>query len=86
MLAPDNPDSPYNNLAGAGAPSGSVRGPLVTQLAEGTYEGPVNEDGRRHGIGKCAWVDGSYYEGDWALGVRHGNGIYKNADGAKYEG
>ena len=51
------------------------------------YEGEI-VDSKRHGIGFCRWKDNSSYIGDWAFGVRHGNGVFKtDGDNAMtYEG
>jgi hypothetical protein len=40
----------------------------------------------RVGVGSCKWADNSSYQGDWAQGKRHGNGIFITAEGHKYEG
>ena len=38
------------------------------------YEGEKNDEGLPHGFGKIDYVDGSYYEGEWQNGYRHGKG------------
>jgi hypothetical protein len=47
-----------------------------------TYEGEKDEYGRRHGRGKMTFPDGSWYDGDWDCGLRHGVGewhsVYKD--------
>jgi hypothetical protein len=50
------------------------------------YEGAVNENGDKHGVGKCFYVDGSIYDGAWDCGQRHGNGVYTKPDGEVYKG
>ncbi|KAL0211218.1 hypothetical protein P9112_009516 [Eukaryota sp. TZLM1-RC] len=42
----------------------------------GTYEGERNEDGARHGQGKCEYANGDKYEGTYDSGVRSGEGTY----------
>ena len=60
ILAPTNPDSPYNNMSGMGLPVDCLRPPSITQTDPGYYEGPF-EDEMRHGVGTCTWFDGSSY-------------------------
>lgn len=38
------------------------------------YEGETDKFGRRHGRGKMTYQDGSWYDGDWDCGLRHGVG------------
>lgn len=38
----------------------------------------------RHG--RCVYVDGSEYLGDWSQDQRHGWGVFHTADGQQYEG
>ncbi len=33
-------------------------------------------DGKRHGNGKCKYVSGGRYTGEWVNGKRQGKGIY----------
>eukprot|EP00212_Chloropicon_laureae_P005844 CAMPEP_0197496724 /NCGR_PEP_ID=MMETSP1311-20131121/46610_1 /TAXON_ID=464262 /ORGANISM="Genus nov. species nov., Strain RCC856" /LENGTH=50 /DNA_ID=CAMNT_0043042327 /DNA_START=140 /DNA_END=289 /DNA_ORIENTATION=+ len=37
------------------------------------YCGAVDND-LPHGYGKYEWSDGSFYEGEWSEGVKHGTG------------
>jgi len=37
---------------------------MQLQIDRGMYEGPL-ENNMRHGNGKCTWVDGTTYEGNW---------------------
>jgi len=39
--------------------------PTLSREDKGNYEGEVDKDGRRIGVGKCSWGDKSYYNGDW---------------------
>ena len=50
-----------------------------TDPCEG-YLGGRDEYGRRHGVGKICWSDGSSYEGEWLHNLRHGNGVFKTSD------
>lgn len=53
---------------------------------DGEYEGNKNELGERHGKGKCVWVDGTVYEGEWLNNKKHGYGELKRNDGFLYRG
>jgi len=64
MMDPQNPDSPYNNMAGSCFGVGVLRVTPVTQTDPGVYEGSIVDD-KRHGIGTCTWADGSTHTGDW---------------------
>ena len=50
------------------------------------YEGEMNAEGFRHGMGKFTWPDGSFYEGGWSKGEQNGLGKYKAVDGTTNEG
>ncbi|KAK1747973.1 phosphatidylinositol-4-phosphate 5-kinase-related protein [Skeletonema marinoi] len=54
----------------------------------GTYEGDsLDEDGERQGTGKMTYSSGNTYEGPFLNNKYHGEtGIYKWADGDKFEG
>ncbi len=43
----------------------------------GEYEGDRNEFEERHGKGKTKLPNGDTYEGEYAHGKRHGQGVYK---------
>ena len=47
----------------------------------GIYDGCINKNQKRNGLGKCRWQDGSHYEGDWIDGFRCGNGVIFEMDG-----
>ena len=68
-MAHDHAHSPYN--------CGNCT--LARVDPDTNYEGSKDAAGKRHGIGKCRFSDGSSYEGDWAENVRHGNGVFKTA-------
>ena len=40
------------------------------------YQGEKDHKGQRDGVGRCTWDDGSYYEGEWKEGLRHGLGVF----------
>ena len=40
------------------------------------YEGETDSFGRRHGRGKLTYPSGSFYNGDWDCGLRHGVGEF----------
>ena len=44
------------------------------------------KNGAREGRGRCAYADGSQYEGDWVADKRQGQGICIYANGDKYKG
>ena len=54
------------------------------------YKGDKDHRGQRHGVGRCTWEDGSFYEGEWKEGLRHGNGVFTmsevNGDKTEYRG
>ncbi|TNJ30120.1 putative Phosphatidylinositol-4-phosphate 5-kinase [Giardia muris] len=53
----------------------------------GTYTGPRNELGERHGRGRCIFPNKDVYVGDYEKGLRHGHGTYRWAYlGVKYKG
>ena len=51
------------------------------QMGTATYEGETDEHGRRHGRGKLQYADGSWYDGDWDCGLRHGVGEFHQQSG-----
>ena len=73
MLPNNDPNSPYYYNKNV-------------KIDNGNYEGECDEDGMRRNVGTCKWDDGSYYRGDWAQNVRHGNGVFVANDGIKFEG
>ena len=85
MLDPQNPDSPYNDMAGSCYGVDVLRATPVTSTDPGLYQGSMT-DGMRHGIGTCTWADGSSYTGDWTQNRRHGKGTYTVIDGIRFEG
>jgi len=54
--------------------------------AGSTYEGQANDLGQRHGRGRCTYIDGSFYDGEWADGKRNGYGEYTIRNGPTYKG
>jgi hypothetical protein len=50
------------------------------------YEGNSDIQGLKEGKGKCTYVDGSLYDGDWVSGKRHGEGQYTFSNGTIYKG
>ncbi|XP_047128119.1 radial spoke head 1 homolog isoform X1 [Hydra vulgaris] len=50
------------------------------------YEGSRNNNGERHGFGKCYFTNGDIYEGQYEHGKRHGSGNYQFVSGAQYIG
>jgi len=55
-------------------------------FSDGSYQGKVNRDGKKHGFGIYRWMDGSIYEGDYQNDVRHGKGRFLWANGESYVG
>lgn len=64
----------------------SITTHTFTRLDPGNYEGNFDENGKRRGPGKCTWIDGSTYDGEWLDGVRHGKGVFKSREGTVYDG
>ena len=54
--------------------------------ASAVYEGEYNMSSQYHGKGKITYKDGSYYDGEWENGKRHGFGIEWLYDGSSYRG
>lgn len=53
----------------------------------GSYEGVIDENGKRQGKGKMTYTCGNYYDGEFVDDKFHGdNGIHHWADGDEYEG
>mmetsp|Transcript_19622 Transcript_19622/g.14338 ORF Transcript_19622/g.14338 Transcript_19622/m.14338 type:complete len:85 (+) Transcript_19622:293-547(+) len=50
------------------------------------YNGDLDEAGRPHGLGKCIWPDGSFYEGEWKEGKKDGFGVLSRKSGYYYKG
>jgi hypothetical protein len=55
-------------------------------FADGTYEGEVNRDGQKHGIGIYRWSDGSIFDGNYKSDMRHGKGKFLWSNGESYDG
>ena len=47
------------------------------------YTGEMNKEGKREGHGECVWPNNDRYVGDFADGVKSGNGILYFANGDK---
>lgn len=73
-----------DTFVGAGAAGAKS---VLLSTDDGQYEGERNDAGERHGQGKCVYVTGAVYEGQWEHGVRCGQGKYTNFVGdATYTG
>jgi len=55
-------------------------------VAEDTYTGESDVDGRPHGNGTMLWASGDLYEGQWNDGLKHGHGLFRFATGDVYTG
>lgn len=64
----------------------SITTHTFTRLDPGNYTGNFDAHGKRKGPGKCIWIDGSTYEGEWQDGVRHGKGVFKSREGTIFDG
>ena len=51
-----------------------------------SYDGETNQNGERHGKGKCFWIDGSEYDGEWINNKKEGLGKYTRKDKYSYSG
>jgi len=52
----------------------------------GTYEGDLNKDGQRHGVGVLLCDNGNCYEGEWKFDKRDGSGVARYSSGDVYDG
>jgi hypothetical protein len=52
----------------------------------GIYDGEKCMDGKRHGRGRCQYLCGGVYDGDWVQGKKHGQGKWIFNQGRVYEG
>ena len=52
----------------------------------GTYEGDLNKDGLRHGVGVLLCDNGNCYEGEWKFDKRDGLGVARYSSGDVYDG
>ena len=59
---------------------------LTVRRKKWGYEGQLDEQGQKHGIGKMTWPNGDVYDGQWKLDKRHGFGVAKFADLGEYVG
>ena len=50
------------------------------------YEGETNQEGEKHGKGKCTYIDGSMYDGSWENNKKNGYGVLIKKDGTVYKG
>ena len=62
------------------------RADWILMPVRGQYIGQIDQDGERHGFGRCEYLSGEVYVGDWAHGQRHGWGVQSSADGRRVEG
>jgi len=63
----------------------TIQGPVTIVDAEGNYEGDVVE-GKRNGVGKRSFADGSVYLGLWKNDKKDGLGSLRWADQTSYTG
>lgn len=50
------------------------------------YEGDWSKEGKKHGIGRLNFTDGTAYEGRFHHGLFHGYGSLRLPDATTYEG
>jgi len=86
MLPADDPNSPYYYNPNPADTEGAHPEMTFVREDKGEYSGEVDAEGRRIGVGTAKWGGGAYYTGDWVQNVRHGNGMFMNENGDKYEG
>ena len=65
-----------------GQPDGVKRMTMVSAEG-GRYTGETNMEGKRQGRGEYIWPNNDRYMGDFADGVKNGNGILYFANGDK---
>ena len=56
----------------------------VDEPAKYIYEGDKDGNGAPHGIGRCMYVEGAVYEGEWWHGQAHGKGVFTYPSGARW--
>lgn len=64
----------------------SSKGPQPQHIAEDVTYGGESQDGRKHGMGKLLWPDGSVYHGQFRDDKMHGDGFHLTKDGYQYRG
>lgn len=57
----------------ASAPGGNLRSPSIP-TSSNYYDGPYNERGEKHGVGRLVWRNGDTYEGSFVNDLREGHG------------
>ena len=57
-----------------------------TEGTGNTYNGERDADGYRTARGQFQFADGSFYDGEWFQGLRHGVGEFKYRDGGSFRG
>lgn len=102
VAPPNDPPRPFTEPAPTAGqefvpPVGTVAQPQVLNAlsralirkineAGANYEGPLDQDGHRHGSGRITYIDGTTYVGEFAGGKRQGLGEQKYKDGTLYKG
>jgi hypothetical protein len=83
-LDSSSPPKPHNNNSG-GTIAKKVK-ICRNGIYMGTYEGDLNKDGQRHGVGVLLCDNGNCYEGEWKLDKRDGLGVARYSSGDVYDG
>jgi hypothetical protein len=65
----------------------SLRGGVHVTYEDGTYDGEVDKNGKKHGKGKMTYFNGEIYDGEWGNDKPNGMGKYVHPNGTTtYEG
>jgi hypothetical protein len=85
-LDSSSPPKPHNNNSSGGTTIAKKVRICRNGIFMGTYEGDLNKDGQRHGVGVLLCDNGNCYEGEWKLDKRDGLGVARYSSGDVYDG
>ena len=85
-LDSSSPPKPHNNNSSGGTTIAKKVKICRNGIFMGTYEGDLNKDGQRHGVGVLLCDNGNCYEGEWKLDKRDGLGVARYSSGDVYDG
>ena len=89
-LAPKHhEDTPSTDTAAVEEPKTKQTEQLYfeSKLGACSYTGPIDDDGKPHGIGEASFTDGRFYKGPFVHGEMTGEGVYfKYSNGDVFEG
>ena len=85
MSSPPAGDAAVNELPGLRQTIHPAN-PVLSKVVIETYEGERDERGRYVGVGRATFKFGHTYEGQFADGWMHGEGVFRWADGTVFQG